>query len=843
MAIITRIIMIDDDKTRYKSIQRNAPTIINNYKIDLATNKTKLLVLLSKYDYQIALINSDLQWENINNLIELITNEQPLIGKILINDRIVNFTDNLKFKIDAYLNNFENNIPHLEDAFDFVAERILEKKMLRLLNKEYRELFNNVPVGLLRIDYIGTILACNKEFASMLEFEHEYTLLTSKIQDFCEHQNFLPFRQMADLLIKSESYNKFQQKLITKNGKTIWTEITLKPKYDDSGILLYIDCVVQNITEKKELEMAILEKERTLEEYLDATNTFFAVINVNGKIELVNQALADFHGMSKNELIGKDWTDFIQEPKTKQIFLEHIKKVQNKPFNKKTIIGTATRKNCFGEDRFILWQNSFMLDRAGKVQAIISSGTDITEQLKLQKQLVMNTELFNKLLETTPDAIAILNLEGEITFINNQFDQLLSCSETNPCINQPLENFVEEKDKKRLLDCLKLTISRGMTGFNEYNFVRNNNSTFPMELSTTVLLDDKNTPWGILLVGRDISERKKFIQQLKRSELKYRQLFNAANDAIYVTKISPDSIQDRIIEVNDFACQRYGYTKEEFAQLSIFDLIAPENKAKAKENRRKILEQKHCTFESKHVTKSGIPFPVEISSHLFDLENERLIVSIVRDISKRKEYEEKLRQSEELYRTIFENTGTSMAVVDNNYRISICNELFTQLTGYSKAELLELGWLKLIHPNDVKQLKSLSRERRERPEPFNRTFEFRLVTKDGLIRTIKAFVASIPGTSQSVISLIDVSEEKMLEEVKRISYEQIELNLKQFAVLIDKIRNSLAIITASLDMEDEKFVDEIFNQIQIIDSFLKQIDQRTLESINVRNFLRDHPSK
>ncbi len=130
---------------------------------------------------------------------------------------------------------------------------------------------------------------------------------------------------------------------------------------------------------------------------------------------------------------------------------------------------------------------------------------------------------------------------------------------------------------------------------------------------------------------------------LRESEEKYRMLFNSTNDSMFVHQPSPEGIVNKFIEVNDVACQIYGYTREEFLKLSPSDITAPEEVDDIAPRMKKLFAEKHIIYEKVQVSKMGKSIPVEISSHVFNFNNKQTVLSIVRDISERKQDEKQIR--------------------------------------------------------------------------------------------------------------------------------------------------------------------------------------------------------
>ena len=124
-----------------------------------------------------------------------------------------------------------------------------------------------------------------------------------------------------------------------------------------------------------------------------------------------------------------------------------------------------------------------------------------------------------------------------------------------------------------------------------------------------------------------------------------------------------------------------------------------------------------------------------------------------------------LHESEERYRTMFENTGTSMILIEEDTTISMANGEFTRNTGYSTDEIINrIKWTSIVHPDDLGRMVEQHRLRRESPGSALPGYEFRLITKSGDFRNMLLTIDVLPGTKKSIASLIDITERKQAEE-------------------------------------------------------------------------------
>ena len=181
-------------------------------------------------------------------------------------------------------------------------------------------------------------------------------------------------------------------------------------------------------------------------------------------------------------------------------------------------------------------------------------------------------------------------------------------------------------------------------------------------------------------------EREASAEQLRESEQRFRQLFNCGSDAIFVAEVRPDGSPGTFVEVNDIACQRLGYTREELLRMSPNEVNAPEHEtADLPEFLRKLHEDSQATIERVHVAKDGRRIPVEVNVHLFKLAGKDAILGVARDISERK-------RAETEYRTIVETANDGLWIISvTDGRFLDVNPAACAMLGYSRKEMLTMG--------------------------------------------------------------------------------------------------------------------------------------------------------
>ncbi|MEI7857455.1 MAG: PAS domain-containing sensor histidine kinase, partial [Methanomicrobiales archaeon] len=151
-------------------------------------------------------------------------------------------------------------------------------------------------------------------------------------------------------------------------------------------------------------------------------------------------------------------------------------------------------------------------------------------------------------------------------------------------------------------------------------------------------------------------------------------------------------------------------------------------------------------------------------------------IETITDITGLKRALEDLKESENHYRTIFENTGTAIVLLEENTIISIANAQFERLSGYAKDELeKKKSWTEFVIKEDLDMMLAQHKIRREKHETALRHYEFRFITKTGQIRNIFLTIDVIPGTKKSVASLMDITTQVRAQESLKLANRKLSL--------------------------------------------------------------------
>jgi PAS domain S-box-containing protein len=286
-----------------------------------------------------------------------------------------------------------------------------------------------------------------------------------------------------------------------------------------------------------------------------------------------------------------------------------------------------------------------------------------------------------------------------------------------------------------------------------------------------LLVGDKMN--GVVVTFQDISERLAAKQALEGSELRFRTLFNSIADAVLVHPLVGDKGGfGRFVEANDLACQRYGYTRAELMTMTPVDIDEDNtypSPAEVAAFQAMCLERRHILFERVHVAKDGRRIPVEVSSHIIDIDGVPTMLSMVRDITER-------RRAAAEYKSIIETAqdGFWIASAQDGHFIDI-NPAAHHMLGLTREEMLARSIADIEAAQDPAEIASNIRAIMESPSRSAR-FESRHRRKDGQIIDVDVSTQYLDVRGGVFVAFVrDITDRLAAEKVIMESQERLAL--------------------------------------------------------------------
>ena len=409
------------------------------------------------------------------------------------------------------------------------------------------------------------------------------------------------------------------------------------------GFAIYTQFIVsQRMRAEEATKLAHAELNQIFETAADGMR----LVDKDFNVLRVNETFVEQSGLSKDEAIGK---------KCYEVFHGPACHTPDCPLTR--IVGGEERVEYDADKErhdgkkvpYIVTATAFRRPD-GELLGILEDFKDITKRKQADEALRQSENWYRTLLEHLPQKIFHKDRESVYVSCNDNYARDLKIKPEEIVGRTDYEFFPKElADKYRGDD--KRIVTLATTEDIEEKYIQDGQEVWVHTVKTPIK-DEKGNIAGVLGIFWDITKRKRAEGALRQSEERYRVLFNSSNDAVFVHQPTPDGMPGKFIEVNDVACQRYGYTREEFLNLSPLDISAPEEVADISGRVEKLFSEEHVVFEKVQVSKDGKRIPVEISSHLFNLRGQPTVLSAVRDISGRKRAEERIRTlTQQLIRT------------------------------------------------------------------------------------------------------------------------------------------------------------------------------------------------
>jgi len=308
------------------------------------------------------------------------------------------------------------------------------------------------------------------------------------------------------------------------------------------------------------------------------------------------------------------------------------------------------------------------------------AGTEI-ERKRAEDALIENEEKFRTLYESSLDAIMTATPDEGFLGGNPAAIAMFGCRDEQEFITLTPASVSPEfqpdgrKSADKAQEMMRLAMENGSHSF-EGVHKRVDGSEFPADV---LLMRTKIGGKSVIQATvRDITQRKQAEEKLRLRA----QLLDSAADTIFMVDFNGN-----FVYLNEAAWKTRGYTQDEMMGINLHVLDTPKYEKLIESRMRNLMENGQCIFESEHRRKDGSVMPVEINAHIVESGGRKLVLSVIRDITERKQAEEALKESEEKYQSIYENTQVGLyrtRVSDG--KLMMANDAMAKMFGFDSVE-------------------------------------------------------------------------------------------------------------------------------------------------------------
>jgi PAS domain S-box-containing protein len=431
------------------------------------------------------------------------------------------------------------------------------------------------------------------------------------------------------------------------------------------------------------------------------------------------------------------------------------------------------------------------------------------ETKRAEMEILRREERLRAILASSPDAIIISDLNANVVDCNKETLKLTGFASKEEVIGRNSLEFIAERDRNRALENLKKTLEQGTVRSTEYTLLKKDGEEYQGELSASIIKDSSDNPIGFVGIVRDITERKRLEEVLRKSEENYRSIVELAPDGIITA-----NTKGVVTSVNTAFTRITGFSKDEIIgkHFTKVGTLRKKDSPKYLKLFTSLLRGKTPKpFVAIWKHKDGTTHPTEIHIALMKSNGKTIgFQAIARDITERSKTGEELRKTKNYLANLLNYANAPIIVWDNNKRITVFNNAFEVFTGYKKESMLRRNIGVLFPPLQKEEILQTI-EKATKGEKW-KSVEIPILCKDKETKIALWNSANIADKEGKRISTIaqgqDITERKKAEKVLKTTLEKVEVLNEKLGVVgtltRHDARNKLSTVTMNAFLAKQK---------------------------------------
>jgi PAS domain S-box-containing protein len=486
----------------------------------------------------------------------------------------------------------------------------------------------------------------------------------------------------------------FEWQVNIKDGRVIDVESSIGLLRDKNGRPCGFHGVARNITDRKHAERELRLSEEKYRTILDIMEEAYMECDLLGTITFVNDTACRFFGERQDNLIGASLRDYQPSEAADRMHQVFTRIYETGRPQLQVDYDLASNS---GECRSYQLNAALKLDAAGNPCGFRLLIRDVTDRKKAQEDLRASESKYRSILENIQETYVETNLRGDFTFFNDAMCDLLGYSRNElramnyrDCVTPggALQTY-------RIFNEIYRTNEK--KDFIEHELIAKDGRRIIVHMSVSLIHSPAGHPAGFRGIARDVTDRIRSEQMIQASEKRLRMITESIRDVIWTM-----DLKKRYTYMSPAILSIFGYTADQFANLSFADYLKPASRAmvekalteeitRANAGQMQISDG-HRRLELECIHKDGTTRWVEIKTDFNCDESGRPfeILGVTRDITDRRKAEEAIRESEKRYRMIVENMHDTITILDFNLQYLYQSPSEIRITGYTPEEIMKI---------------------------------------------------------------------------------------------------------------------------------------------------------
>jgi two-component system sensor histidine kinase ComP len=650
---------------------------------------------------------------------------------------------------------------------------------------KYKIIADHISDMIRIVDVNGICSYASPSHKKILGFDPEFYIQQQMFFKIIHPEDVAVTLQHFNEMVKLKKPKSLQFRIILENGRQMYLEEYGTPVIGENGLVEQIVFLSRDITEKKKAEQEFAGMEAKCRVIAENMTDLIGIINPDGLISYVTKSEL---GYDEQSMVDTSCFDYIHPEDldhAKTSFQEILQTKKNKLFQFKLI-------DASGETIEVDCMATPVIGEDGEIESVIVVSRDITEKVKIIKELQISEERYRRLIELFPQPI-ISHRDGILIYSNTAGLRLIGASHSDEIMGAKIADIIELNNQEKINHRIGLVMENYDIGSMEMKIRRLDGILIDVE--TTGIYDAKNH--SVMTVINDITKRKKIENQLKDSEQRFRKLVELSPETVFVHS----DYKFDYVNPAGLAMFRVNSPKDMIGK-PVLERVHPSSLEDA-ERRLKTIYDLHLSTpltEQKLLRYDGSAFDSDLIAVPIFHNGKRSSLTLIRDISEHKSLEKERQMADELIRQSEEHYSSLQTSVDR---------IFHDLFGVMKVSEMERRIIKEV--KDVIKVNDVSL--------IHVDIDNNIVIKDDCVTLPHSY-------QEKLLKLREIPVCKLMDTVEGHLLKIAEIQGKSYVLWIGEKPESLTIAPNRVWLQTiARYVSVLFDNFRLIEDLTNELEE------------------